>query len=204
MLFLNHVLIDPPVDRAAERVDVRDVFVSLDRSDDNGIYVSGAKMVATGSALTHATFVAVNCGVAARMEPGRDDDMALVFIIDMNTPGVKLICRPSYEAAARSPFEAPLASRFDENDAVVVFEEAFIPWENVLVYRDVALAKGFYAESGFFNRLQPPGVDPVGGEARLRRRAPVAGDRGGGHPQLPGRRRRPSVRSSPCAKRSGL
>jgi 4-hydroxyphenylacetate 3-monooxygenase len=157
VLFMNHVLIDPPVDRAAERVDVRDVFVSLDRSDDNGIYVSGAKMVATGSALTHATFVAVNSGVAARMEPGRDDDMALVFITDMNTPGVKLICRPSYEAAARSPFEAPLASRFDENDAVVVFEEAFIPWENVLVYRDVALAKGFYAESGFFNRFNLQG-----------------------------------------------
>ncbi len=152
VLFLNHVLIDPPLDRNRDRVDVRDVFVSVTRDDDNGIYVSGAKMVATGSVLTHATFVAVNSAVAARMEPGRDDDMALVFVVDMATPGLRLICRPSYEAAARHPFEAPLASRFDENDAVVVFEDAFIPWENVLVYRDVAKAKGFYAESGFFNR----------------------------------------------------
>lgn len=152
VLFLNHVLIDPPVDRSAHRVDVRDVFVSLDGEDDNGIYVSGAKMVATGSALTHATFVAMNSGVAARMEPGRDDDMALVFIVDMDAPGVKLICRPSYEARADSPFEAPLASRFDENDAVLVFENTFVPWENVLVYRDVGIAKGFYASSGFYNR----------------------------------------------------
>lgn len=153
VLYMNHVLIDPPVDRSRERVNVRDVFVSVDRDDDNGIYVSGAKMVATGSALTHATFVAVNSGVAARMEPGRDDDMAVVFIADMDTPGMKMICRPSYEAAARHPYEAPLASRFDENDAVVVFDNAFIPWENVLAYRDVETCKGFYAASGFFNRF---------------------------------------------------
>ncbi len=152
VLFMNHVLIDPPIDRSRPRIEVRDVFVSVDREDENGIYVSGAKMVATGSALTHATFVAVNSGVAARMEPGRDDDMALVFITEMDAPGLKLICRPSYEAAARHPFEAPLASRFDENDAVIVFDNTFVPWENVLAYRDVETTRGFYASSGFFNR----------------------------------------------------
>ncbi|MDX1416603.1 MAG: 4-hydroxyphenylacetate 3-hydroxylase N-terminal domain-containing protein [Candidatus Promineifilaceae bacterium] len=151
-LFINHVLIDPPVDRHRARIDVRDVYLSVDRDDDQGIYVSGAKMVATGSALTHATFVAVNSGTAARMEAGRDEDMALVFLVDMNAPGLKLIARPSYEFQAASPFDAPLASRFDENDAVMVFENAFIPWENVLVYRDVDKSKGFYAQSGFFNR----------------------------------------------------
>lgn len=152
VLYLNHVLIDPPVDRSLARIDVRDVYLSVDREDDNGMYVSGAKMVATGSALTHATFVAVNSGTAARMEPGRDDDMALVFIAEMDAPGVKLISRPSYEASAPNPFEAPLASRFDENDAVIVFEDTFVPWENVFVYRDVEKAKGFYASSGFYNR----------------------------------------------------
>ncbi|NKC13479.1 MAG: Pyoverdin chromophore biosynthetic protein pvcC [Gammaproteobacteria bacterium] len=152
-LYMNHVLIDPPVDRAKARSDVKDVYVSVDKDDDRGIYVSGAKMVATGSALTHATFVAVNSGVAARMQNGRDEDMAVVFIAAMNTPGLKLLSRPSYEAAARSPFDAPLAARFDENDAVVVFENALVPWENVLVYRDVERTKGFYAGSGFFNRF---------------------------------------------------
>lgn len=152
-LFLNHVLVDPPVDRANPRHTVRDVFITADRDDDRGIYVSGAKMVATGSALTHATFVAANSGSAATMVPGRDEDMALVFIAAVNTPGSRLISRPSYEAAARSPFDAPLASRFDENDAVITFDNAFIPWENVLVYRDVERAKGFYARSGFFQRF---------------------------------------------------
>lgn len=152
-LFMNHVLIDPPVDRSKARVDVRDVYLSVERDDDKGFYVSGAKMVATGSALTHATFVAVNSGTAARMETGRDEDMALVFIVNMNATGVKLISRPSYEANAISPFDAPLASRFDENDAVIVFDNVCIPWENVLIYRDVEKTKGFYTQSGFFNRF---------------------------------------------------
>lgn len=151
-LYLNHVLIDPPVDRSKARIDVRDVYVSVTKDDDKGIYISGAKMVATGSALTHGTFVAVNSGTAARMEVGRDEDMALVFIINMDAPGLKLVSRPSYEHKADSPFDAPLASRFDENDAVMIFDDAFVPWENVLVYRDVEKAKGFYSESGFFNR----------------------------------------------------
>ena len=152
-LHLNHVLIDPPVNRAKGRAEVKNIYLSLDKSDDKGIYVSGAKMVATGSALTHATFVGVNSGTAARMEVGRDEDMALIFFADMNAPGLKLISRPSYELKANSPFDSPLASRFDENDAVVVFENCFVPWENVLIFRDVEKTKQFYAHSGFFQRF---------------------------------------------------
>lgn len=151
-MFLNHVLVDPPVDRAQERVNVRDVFVSVDKEDDKGIYVSGAKMVATGSMLTHGTFVGLTGNITSRMQKDRDEDMAVVFIADMNTPGLKLICRPSYEQKASSPLENPLSGRFDENDAVFIMDKAFIPWENVLVYRDIDRCKTFYAESGFFNR----------------------------------------------------
>jgi 4-hydroxyphenylacetate 3-monooxygenase len=70
----------------------------------------------------------------------------------MNTRGQKLISRPSYELRAESPFDHPLSSRFDENDAVLIYDEAFIPWEHVLVYRDVDKAQQFYAASGFLNR----------------------------------------------------
>jgi 4-hydroxyphenylacetate 3-monooxygenase len=72
----------------------------------------------------------------------------------MDTPGIKLICRPSYEfaaAATGSPWDYPLTSRFDENDAIFVFDNAFIPWENVIIHRDVERLKSFYPRSGFFN-----------------------------------------------------
>ena len=151
-LHLNHVLIDPPMNRAKSRSETRDIYVSLDKSDDKGIYVSGAKMVATGCALTHATFVGITGGVAQMMQEDRDEDLALVFIVNMNAPGLKVVSRPSYEFKANSPFDSPLGSRFDENDAVMVFENCFIPWENVLIYRDIDRAKRFQTESGFFNR----------------------------------------------------
>lgn len=150
-LFLNHVLVDPPVDRNNQDSAGR-VFLHVTRDDDKGIYVSGAKAVATGSVLTNATFVALNLGTAMRLRPG-EEDRALVFLIDMDAPGLRLLTRPSYESAARSPFDAPLSSRFDENDSVMIFDDAFVPWENVLVYRDLEKARGFYEHSGFFNRF---------------------------------------------------
>jgi paerucumarin biosynthesis protein PvcC len=150
VLFLNHVLINPPIDRDKAVHEVEDVYVHVVGERDDGIVVSGAKMLATGSALTHATFVAQNSAV--QLEEGKAEDYALVFIAPMDTPGKKLMSRRSYEADARSPWENPLSSRFDENDAVVLFDDAFIPWENVLVYRDVKKATGFYASSGFMPR----------------------------------------------------
>jgi len=149
-LFLNHVLINPPVDRNRPVHEVDDVFVHVVKEKDDGVIVSGAKMLATGSAMTHATFVAQNSAVVLDKEKGKD--FALVFITPMDTPGTKLICRPSYERNAYSPFDHPLSSRFDENDAVLVFDNVFIPWENILVYRDTERANGFYTQSRFVNR----------------------------------------------------
>jgi 4-hydroxyphenylacetate 3-monooxygenase len=150
-LYLNHVLINPPVDRNKPVHETADVFLHVVRETDSGAIVSGAKMLATGSALTHATFVAQNS--ATNLQAGKAEDFALVFIAPMNTPRTRLLCRASYEQNAHSPFDHPLSSRFDENDAVLIFDEAFIPWENFLVYRNVERANSFYPASGFFNRF---------------------------------------------------
>lgn len=80
-----------------------------------------------------------------------------MFIAPMNTPGMKLICRPSYELVAGiagSPFDYPLSSRFDENDAILVMDKVFIPWENVLIYRDFERCKQWFPQGGF-GRLFP-------------------------------------------------
>jgi len=50
-----------------------------------------------------------------------------------------------------TPFDYPLSSRFDENDAIFVFDNVFIPWENVLLHRDTEKIKVFYPRSGFLN-----------------------------------------------------
>lgn len=154
--FFNHAIINPPVDRNKPTEAVKDVFIKAEKETDKGIIVSGMKMVATGSALTNYNFVAHYGAV-----PIGSEDMALAFIAPMDIPGVKMICRQSYEMQAAimgSPFDYPLSSRFDENDAVLIFENALIPWENILIYRDVEKINEFFTESGFLQRFTFHGV----------------------------------------------
>ena len=33
----------------------------------------------------------------------------------------------------------PLSTRFDETDSLVVFDDVFVPWEHVFVYRNIEL-----------------------------------------------------------------
>ncbi len=149
VLYLNHALVNPPIDRNKAVEQVKDVYITIQKETDAGIYVSGAKVVATNSALTQYNFLGQNMG-----QEITDPAMVVMFIAPMNTPGIKLICRPSYEfaaAAAGSPFDYPLTSRYDENDSIFIFDNAFIPWENVIIHRDMERLKNFYPQSGFFN-----------------------------------------------------
>src|SRR5258708_37694292 len=50
------------------------------------------------------------------------------------------------------PFDYPLSSRLDENDAILVLDPALVPWEDVLVYEDVGKSNTFFQHSGFFPR----------------------------------------------------
>ncbi|SDH32819.1 4-hydroxyphenylacetate 3-monooxygenase [Lentzea fradiae] len=159
VLFWNHAVINPPVDRNRPPDEVDDVFVHVEEERDDGLVVSGAKVVATGSALTHANFIA-HYGL-----PVKKKEFALVATFPMNAPGLKLICRQSYElASARtgSPFDQPLSSRLDENDTIFILDRVKIPWENVFIYGDTAKAGTFLTQSGFTHRLTFHGVTRLG------------------------------------------
>ncbi len=56
VLFLNHALVNPPIDRNKPVEEVKDVYINIQKETDAGIYVSGAKVVATNSALTQLQF----------------------------------------------------------------------------------------------------------------------------------------------------
>jgi 4-hydroxyphenylacetate 3-monooxygenase len=148
--FLNHAIVHPPVDRHRPPDEVRDVFVHVEKETDNGLIVSGAKVVATGSALTHYNFIA-HYGL-----PMQKPEFAVIFMLPMDAPGLKLISRVSYEyqaAVTGSPFDYPLSSRLDENDAIMVMDNVLVPWENVFVYGDTEKVNTFFPASGFIPRF---------------------------------------------------
>jgi aromatic ring hydroxylase len=150
VLYWNHAIVHPPVDRNRPPDEVADVFVHVEKETDAGLIVSGAKVVATGSALTHANFIA-HYGI-----PIKKREFALVCTIPTGAPGTKLICRPSYSATSAvmgSPFDHPLSSRLDENDTILVLDKVLVPWEDVFIYGDIGKVQLFTGQSGFIERF---------------------------------------------------
>ena len=62
--FVNHAIVNPPVDRNKSLEEVRDVYMHVEKETDGGLIVSGAKVVATTSTLTHYNFIANNGALA--------------------------------------------------------------------------------------------------------------------------------------------
>jgi 4-hydroxyphenylacetate 3-monooxygenase len=153
--FIGHALLHPPTDRnlaAGAPGGPADIYAHVTKETDAGVYVSGAKVVATGSALTHFTFIG-----SYGLLPTLDRSYALVFMVPTGAKGVKLICRVSNEQRAAvlgSPFDYPLSSRLDENDAIFIMDDVFIPWEDVFVCGDLEKANTFFPRSGFVPRFQ--------------------------------------------------
>jgi 4-hydroxyphenylacetate 3-monooxygenase len=149
--FVNHAIVNPPVDRDKPLDEVKDVYMHVTKETDGGLVISGAKVVATTSTLTHYNFIANNGALPIKTKP-----FAFVCIVPNDAPGLKLFCRPSYELTAGttgSPFDYPLSSRVDENDSIIVFDNVFVPWENVFAYGDIEKVNNFFPRSGFLPRF---------------------------------------------------
>src|SRR5437762_8664215 len=117
VLFMNHAIVNPPVDRGRPTSEVKDVYVTIQKETDAGVIVSGAKVVATAAAITHYNFLGQNAATATT-----DPDMAIMFILPMDAQGVKLICRNSSEDIATklgAPYDYPLSSPLDRHRPLV-------------------------------------------------------------------------------------
>jgi 4-hydroxyphenylacetate 3-monooxygenase len=117
-LFLTHALIDPQVDRSKNRAEQDDPYLCLRTVDETkqGPVVRGAKMVATAASFADEILVWPFPPTLTEAEA----PYALVFIIPVAVPGLKIICRESFSHPGQYA-DHPLSARFDEMDAVAVF-----------------------------------------------------------------------------------
>jgi anthranilate 3-monooxygenase (FAD)/4-hydroxyphenylacetate 3-monooxygenase len=79
------------------------------------------------------------------LKPG-DDPHALAFALPVDTPGLRFLCREPYDKGDSAAFDHPLASNFEESDALVVFDQVLVPWERVFVNQDVEIANAMYVD----------------------------------------------------------
>lgn len=142
---LTHTLVNPTYSHAQYREGKYDDKVALHvvRETDAGIVVRGARLLATLG--PHADEIEV---FPSTLLTASEDNLpfAFAFAIPAATQGVRMICRDSYDHD-KSPFDAPLAARYEEMDAVIVFDDVLVPWERVFMYRDPLLCNRAFAET---------------------------------------------------------
>ena len=144
-LALTHTLLNPRPNRLAgpARQADPDLAAHVVKERDGGIVVRGARMLAT---LPIADEIAV---FPAKLIDGPEESAryAFAFAIPTSTDGLRFLCRDSVDYGFSS-FDHPLGSRFEEMDAVVLFDDVFVPWERVFCYRDADLCNLAYSATG--------------------------------------------------------
>lgn len=137
-LFLSYVIINPQSDKAKSAGGQPDphLVASIVDEDREGITIRGAKMLGTSGVMANDLMVS---GFQA-LQAG-DEAYAFTAVVPLGVKGLTLMSRRSYEQSATSAFDYPLSSRFDENDAVVHFDDVKIPWDRVFVCKDLKMAQ---------------------------------------------------------------
>ncbi len=142
-LFVTYVIVNPQADRAKDWGDQAEELVAQIVDEDmTGLTIRGAKMLGTGSIMANEVFV-------ANLQPLKPGEEALAFscALPMNAPGLRVLSRKSYEAHAVSVYDNPLSARFDENDALLYFDNVKVPWERVFVHRDTDMCRAQFHDT---------------------------------------------------------
>lgn len=144
-LSLTHTLIQPQVNRGVSASKLNDPYIAarIKEKTDEGVVIKGARLLATQGGITDEIMVFPS----TLLKQGEEENpYAYAFSIPNNTPGLKFICRESFDYG-KSSFDHPLGSRFEEMDTIVVFDDVVVPWDRVFALGDVNICNQAYNES---------------------------------------------------------
>jgi 4-hydroxyphenylacetate 3-monooxygenase oxygenase component len=128
-LSLTHTIIQPTIDKRTDgrivgnRATVRKVGETAE-----GIIVRGARVLAT-----LAPFADEQTVYPSQALPPEAHEYAVAFAIPLDAPGLKFLCRDSASSPDADPFDKPLSSRFDEQDAFCIFDDVLVPWDRIFI-----------------------------------------------------------------------
>ena len=145
-LLATHTLIPPQVNRSVSGSEQlggqRTAHVVEER--DGGIVVRGARMLATIAPIADELLVFPSTVLRGTPE---DAPYSFAFAIPNDAPGLRYLCRTSLYNGG-SVHDEPLASRYEEMDAVAVFDDVFVPGDRIFMLGNPQLCNSFYAETG--------------------------------------------------------
>ncbi|MEB3101717.1 4-hydroxyphenylacetate 3-monooxygenase, oxygenase component [Ferviditalea candida] len=144
-LSLTHTLIQPQVNRGLNSSQLPDPYIAarIVKKTDDGVVIRGARLLATQGGITDEIMVFPS---TLLKQTDEENPYAFAFSIPNNTPGLKFICRESFDYG-KSGFDHPLGSRFEEMDTIVVFDDVTVPWDRVFALGNIDICNRAYAES---------------------------------------------------------
>ncbi|MGB8631614.1 MAG: 4-hydroxyphenylacetate 3-hydroxylase N-terminal domain-containing protein [Xanthobacteraceae bacterium] len=136
-VYCSYAIVPPQIDRSKPAHQQSDptLYAGVVKERDDGIVIKGAQQLATGGALSD--FIQLSC--ISPLQPG-EENYANCLAVPVEAEGLKLYPRRPFSRAG-SAFDYPLSSRFDESDSYVIFDNVFVPWERVFIYRNVELSR---------------------------------------------------------------
>jgi 4-hydroxyphenylacetate 3-monooxygenase len=143
-LYVAYAIVPPQIDRSTPAHQHPEPFLhtGVVKETDAGIVIRGAHAIATSVTMADWLYVSYITPLA----PG-DTDYAISLVMPVNAEGLRLYPRRPYATVATSVYDYPLSARYDEVDTTVVFDDVFVPWEHVFVYRNVDLVAAQFRES---------------------------------------------------------
>jgi 4-hydroxyphenylacetate 3-monooxygenase len=137
-LYMSYAIVPPQIDRSkpAHKQTDPTLHAGVVKERDDGIVISGAQQLATGG--IYSDWLHLSC--IQPLQPG-DENYANGLVVPINAPGLKLYPRRAFARADMNSVDYPLSSRFDETDSYVIFDNVFVPWENVYCYRNIDLCR---------------------------------------------------------------
>ena len=145
-LLATHTLVPPQVNRsvpasqqAGGQLTAR---VVAERGD--GVVIRGARLLATVAPVADELLVFPSSVLRGTPE---DAPYSFAFALPNDAPGLKYYCRATLHHGGGA-FDEPLASRFEEADAVVVFDDVLVPHDRIFMLGHPELCNGWYTETG--------------------------------------------------------
>jgi len=109
------------------------------REEDDGVVISGMKMLATGAVFANDIWI----GNVLPLAPDQKKQ-AITCSIPCNAPGLQLWSRQPMEMNCTSQFDSPLSYKYDESDSMLLCDEVKVPWERVFIHDDALLSRNIY------------------------------------------------------------
>jgi 4-hydroxyphenylacetate 3-monooxygenase len=144
-LYLAYAVVPPQAARNPEFYQRRNIPVPTLRvvkEADDGVVISGMKMLATGAVFANEIWI----GNVIPLAPDQNKE-AITCAVACNAPGLQLWSRKPLEPGCTSEFDAPLAYRYDESDSMLLCDAVKVPWERVFVHDDALLSRDIYIKT---------------------------------------------------------